>query len=90
MRDALNKSLEILIWIATAIMVLMSCYVGAMIIRGIASVPGTGVLEILGGILFIVFGITMSCVFAGICFQIMDIRRFTKHAAFALRGRPQG
>jgi len=35
----------------------------------------------LAGFLFIVFGVTMSFLVAGICFQIMDIRSFTKFMA---------
>lgn len=46
---------------------------------------GSDFVIILGGFLTIVFGVTMSFVFAGICFQIMDIRNFTKHAALSLK-----
>ena len=83
MRDLLNKSLAILIWTATFFFIVCSCYVGAMIIRyGAAG----GVQVTIGGFLCIVFGVTMSFVFAGICFQIMDIRTFTKYAAFNAKG----
>lgn len=86
MRDTLNKSLEVLIWIATTLMVVAACYLGAMVIRlsGVQGVPEPGWVMVFG-FLMIIFGVTMSFVFAGICFQIMDIRTFTKHAAFALR-----
>ncbi|MEM6464996.1 MAG: hypothetical protein AAF679_00635 [Pseudomonadota bacterium] len=86
MRDMLAKSLEVLIWLATAFFIITSCYSGAMIIR----YTGSGsVTDVLGGFLTIVFGVTMSFVFAGICFQIMDIRMFTKHMAMSLK-RQQG
>lgn len=89
MRDALNKSLETLIWIATILMIIASCYLGAMVIRasgtvGIIQAANEGWVMI-AGFLLIIFGVTMSFVFAGLCFQIMDIRTFTKHSAFALR-----
>lgn len=87
MRDLLNKSLEGLVWICSVFFIFSSCYVGAMIIR-YAPTNGDDFNVILGGFLTIVFGVTMSFVFAGICFQIMDIRNFTKHAAMSLkRGR---
>ncbi|WP_456385721.1 hypothetical protein [Profundibacter sp.] len=85
MRDTLNKSLEALIWVATTFFIIISCYIGAMIIR----VGGAGEIfateTIIGGFLTIIFGTTMSFVFAGICFQIMDIRTFTKHTAIGLK-----
>jgi F0F1-type ATP synthase membrane subunit c/vacuolar-type H+-ATPase subunit K len=89
MRDMLNKSLETLIWIATSLMIVGSCYSGALIIRisgapGIDAVADSGWLMVFG-FLLIIFGVTMSFVFAGLCFQLMDIRTFTKHTAFALR-----
>ena len=78
MRDILNKSLEMLVWLATVFFIISSCYTGAMIIRYV----GQGAIQaVLGGFLCIIFGVTMSFVFAGICFQIMDIRTFTKYAA---------
>ncbi|MEO1550400.1 MAG: hypothetical protein AAFR93_08205 [Pseudomonadota bacterium] len=83
MRDMLAKSLEVLIWLATAFFIIMSCYTGAMIIR--FSGDGSLIEVVLGGFLTIVFGVTMSFVFAGICFQIMDIRMFTKHMAMSLK-----
>ena len=86
MRDLLNKSLETLIWIAAGFLIVLSCYLGAMFIRATGSF-GNDMWFILGGFLFIFFGITMSLVFAGICFQILDIRAFTKHSALALRSR---
>lgn len=89
MRDMLNKSLETLVWIATTLMIIASCYLGAMVIRvsGIPELtgPGNAGWVMISGFLMIIFGVTMSFVFAGVCFQIMDIRAFTKHAAFALR-----
>lgn len=84
MRDLLNKSLEGLIWVSTVFFIFSSCYVGAMIIRYVPDTDGAFSV-ILGGFLTIIFGVTMSFVFAGICFQIMDIRNFTKHAALSLR-----
>lgn len=86
MRNTLNKALEGLVWTATVFFIFSSCYTGAMIIR--YSGRGFGDSDfsiILGGFLTIVFGVTMSFVFAGICFQIMDIRNFTKHAALSLK-----
>jgi hypothetical protein len=89
MRDMLNKSLEILVWIATTLMVIGSCFLGAMVIRfsgvpGIENVFDSAWLMIFG-FLLIIFGVTMSFVFAGLCFHLMDIRTFTKHTALALR-----
>jgi hypothetical protein len=83
MRDLLNRSLEALIWIATGFFVVNSCFLGAKIIQ-LGNQIGGGIVE---GFLFIVFGVTMSFVFAGICFQIMDIRTFTKHTAMAMKQR---
>lgn len=87
MRDTLNKSLEMLVWVATGFFIIMTCYLGALIIRfgGWEERDIVPTEVILGGFLFIVFGVTMSFVFAGICFQIMDIREFTKHAALSLK-----
>lgn len=92
MREQLNKALETLVWIATVFFICCSCYVGAMIIRYTGMIPGAGgnMSGILGGFLTIVFGVTMSFVFAGICFQIMDIRKFTKHAALSLQRGVRG
>lgn len=89
MRDSLNKSLEVLIWIGTTLMIIASCFFGAMVIR-LSGIPGIeGAFDptwlMISGFLVIVFGVTMSFVFAGLCFQLMDIRSFTKHTAFALR-----
>ncbi|MGP3698192.1 hypothetical protein [Rhodobacter sp. NSM] len=84
MRDFLNKSLAVLIWIATGFNVAMSCYQGAMIIRQ-APPDESNSSVILYGFLVILFGVTLSLVFAGICFQIMDIRTFTKHVALNQR-----
>ncbi len=81
MRDILNKSLEMLIWIATAFFVIVSCYSGAMVIR----YGGGETLTMVNGFLVIIFGVTMSFVFAGLCFQIMDIRDFTKHTALSIK-----
>lgn len=81
MRDVLNRSLEVLVWISTSFFIICSCYLGALIIRGAPEVPG----DMIGGFLFIVFGVTFSFVFAGLCFQIMDIRMFLKHAALSLK-----
>lgn len=93
MRDILNKSLEVLVWIATTLMVVGACFLGAMVIR-LSGVPevsaafGSAWLMIFG-FLLIIFGVTLSFVFAGVCFLIMDIRSFTKHTAFALRTTPK-
>lgn len=87
MRDMLNKSMPMLIWIATGFLVIWSCYTGAIVIR-YAGQMTNDIWPIIGGFLFIIFGVTLAFVFAGICFQILDIRSFTKHAALALR-RPQ-
>lgn len=84
MRDMLNKSMPLLIWIATGFFVIWSCYTGALIIRYSGQLTND-IWSIIGGFLFIVFGITLSFVFAGLCFQILDIRSFTKHTALALR-----
>lgn len=80
MRDLLNQSLGALVWVATVFFILVACYSGAMIIR-----YGVETWAIVGGFLCIIFGVTMSFVFAGMCFQIMDIRNFTKHAALSLK-----
>lgn len=81
MRDLLNRSLEMLIWIATLFFIISSCYSGALLIR-----HGSGeVLIVISGFLVIIFGVTMSFVFAGLCFQIMDIRDFTKHTALSMK-----
>jgi hypothetical protein len=85
MRDILNKSLEMLTWIATGFLVISSCYTGAMIIRFGGSIQGGGTEAVIAGFLTIIFGVTMSFVFAGVVFQIMDIRTFTKHAALQLK-----
>lgn len=88
MRDTLNKSLEMLVWVATGFFVIMSCYTGALIIRFAGSsqlTPSVPAEAVIGGFLYIIFGVTLSFVFAGICFQIMDIRDFTKHAALSLK-----
>ncbi|MCE6951778.1 hypothetical protein LAZ40_14150 [Cereibacter sphaeroides] len=85
MRDLLNKSLSILIWIATGFNVALSCYTGAMIIRHSPKYAVGDSTVILYGFLFILFSVTLSFVFAGICFQIMDIRTFTKHVALNQR-----
>lgn len=81
MRDLLNQSLESLIWTATVFFVLSSCFSGYQIISTDPSESGL----LIGGILVIIFGVTMAFVFAGICFQIMDIRAFTKHTAIGLK-----
>jgi len=85
MRDTLNKSLEVLIWITTGFFILIACYVGAMTIRYGGTIPGQQTFAIIGGFLTIIFGVTSSFVFAGICFQIMDIRNFTKHMALSIK-----
>jgi len=85
MREILNKSLEMLIWVATTFFIIMACYTGAMIIRFGGQVSGSATETIIGGFLTIIFGITMSFVFAGLSFQIMDIRSFTKHTALGLK-----
>lgn len=85
MRDVLNKSLEMLIWVATGFLVITSCYTGAMIIRFGGSLGGGATEAIMAGFLTIIFGVSISFVFAGIAFQIMDIRTFTKHAAIELK-----
>lgn len=89
MRDTLNKSLEVLIWIATTLMIVAACFFGAMVIRA-SGMPGIEAVFdptwlMIFGFLMIVFGVTASFVFAGLCFQLMDIRMFAKHTAFALR-----
>ena len=84
MRDLLNSSLEALIWVATGFLIVMNCYIGVQFIR--FSVDMNADLSfVFGGMLYIVFGVTMSFVFAGICFQIMDIRNFSKHMAIGLK-----
>ncbi len=78
MRDLLNKSLPVLIWITTGFLVIFSCYSGVMVISySPPYMPGV----VLFGFLYIFFGVTMSFVFAGISFMIMDVRAFTKHMA---------
>jgi len=65
-----------------------SYYLGTLVIR-FRDVSNETTWGAIGGLIFIVFGITLALVFAGMCFQIMDIRNFTRHAACALRGPPQ-
>lgn len=89
MRDMLNRSFEVLIWICTVLMVIASCFLGAMVIR-FSGVEGVDevfdpVWLMIFGFLLIIFGVTMSFVFAATAFYLMDIRTFTKHAAIALR-----
>lgn len=84
MRDILNKSLPVLIWISTGFLIIASCYIGAIIIRYGGQLTDDA-WPIVGGFLFIIFGVTLSFVFAGMCFQLLDIRSFTKHTALALR-----
>jgi len=101
MRDILAKSLEILIWTVTAVMVFASLYLGALTMRlnflfnllksEAADIPDLYVVvswipnPVVLGIIIIIFGTTSAFVFAGICFQVMDIRSFTKHAAISLK-----
>lgn len=84
MRDMLNKSLPMLIWISTGFLVIGSCTFGAIIIRYTNHLIDDA-WSIIAGFLIIIFGIALSFLFAGICFQILDIRNFAKHTAFALR-----
>ncbi len=84
MRDTLNKSLEGLVWVATGFLIVLSCYLGGVFIR-VSGELNLDMIYVFGGLLFIVFGITMSFVFAGLCFQIMDIRNFAKHSAIGLK-----
>ncbi len=56
MRDFLNKSLAVLIWIATGFNVALSCYTGAMIIRYSPMQLMGDSTVILYGFLFILFG----------------------------------
>jgi hypothetical protein len=79
MRDLLNKSLPALVWVATGFNIIVVCFVGAAIVNG-APLMGMG-SAMLMGFIFIVFGVTMSFFLAGICFQIIDIRNFTKFMA---------
>jgi ABC-type polysaccharide/polyol phosphate export permease len=79
MRDLLNKSLEVLVWVATGFNIIVVCFTGAAVVNS-APLWGVG-SAMLAGFLFIVFGVTMSFLVAGICFQIMDIRSFTKFMA---------
>lgn len=85
MRDVLNKSLEMLIWVATTFFIIFSCYSGAVQIQAASLTEIGNFGPIFGGFLTIIFGVSMSFVFAGISFQIMDIRTFTKHAAMELK-----
>ena len=85
MRDVLNKSLEMLIWVATSFLVISSCYTGAMIIRFGGSMQGGATEAIVAGFLTIIFGVSVSFVLAGLAFQIIDIRKFTKYAAMELK-----
>ena len=86
MRDILNKSMEPLVWIITILMIIGSLLFGIMIIQmGRVSVQDEGkFLVILFGLFSMFGGISFSFLFAGLCFQIVDIRRFTKHAALSL------
>lgn len=84
MRSLLNNSLEALIWTATIIFILTACYSGAMTIR-LAGANQNDFFVVMQGFLEIIVGVTMSFVFAGLSFQLMDIRKFTKHAAMSLR-----
>ncbi len=79
MRDLLNKSLEVLVWLTTVFNIIAVCFLGAGIVNS-APLWGVG-SAMLVGFLFIVFGTTMSFLLAGICFQIMDVRNFTKFMA---------
>lgn len=87
MRDLLNKGMEVLVWITTAFFVFNSCFAGAMIIRYSDDLGWTPMNGFLMGFFTIIFGVTVSFLFAAVCFQIMDIRNFTKHAALSLRNR---
>ncbi len=85
MRDVLSKSLEVLVWIAAGFFILFFCIAAIAMLQ----IPpfGPDFRTIIGAFLTVVFGITWSLVFAGICFQIMDIRNFTKHAAISLKNQ---
>lgn len=79
MRDLLNKALPALVWVATGFNIIAVCFAGAGIVNT-APIWGVG-SAMLTGFLFIIFGVTISFLVAGICFQIMDIRSFTKFMA---------
>lgn len=89
MRDLLNKSMEPLVWIIAILMIIGSLLFGIMIIQmGRVSVQDEGKLVVILFGLFSMFGgISFAFLFAGLCFQIVDIRRFTKHAALSLHKR---
>ena len=85
MREVLNKSLEVLVWITTAISIIFFCFAAVSMLRLPPLGPDT--MTIIAAFLTVVFGIASSLVFAGICFQIMDIRTFSKHSAISLKSR---
>lgn len=85
MRDVLNKSLEVLVWITTCLSIVFFCFTAITMLR--LSPLGPDTTTIIAAFLTVVFGITASLVFAGICFQIMDIRTFSKHSAISLKSR---
>ncbi|NOD77903.1 MULTISPECIES: hypothetical protein [unclassified Ruegeria] len=85
MRDVLSKSLEVLVWITAGLSIVFFCFTAIAMLR--LSPFGPDTATIIAAFLTVVFGITSSLVFAGICFQIMDIRTFTKHSAISLKNR---
>ncbi len=85
MRNILHNALEALIWVVTGLMILGACVGGGVFLQVSGGFGSPSITLILVGFLIIVFGVTMSFVFAGVCFAIMDIRRFTKHAALSLQ-----
>ncbi len=83
MRNVLSQSLPTLIWVTTGLSMVISCLVGFWLMgQRIPMVNNTWI--ILLGVFLLVLGVALSLVFAGFCFQILDIRQFTKHAALTL------
>ena len=83
MRDILNKSLEVLVWITIGLTIVFSCFIVVTILR--LSPLGLDTTTIISAFLTVMLGITSSLVFAGICFQIVDIRTFTKYTATSMK-----
>ena len=79
MRDFINNSMPALIWITLVFMVVTSFGSGTMII--VEGFKSNLVFLVFTGFFGMIFGLTTSFLFAGFCFQVLDIRRFTKITA---------
>ncbi|MEL6508283.1 MAG: hypothetical protein AAFQ32_00700 [Pseudomonadota bacterium] len=90
LRSKLHEALQGLIWTFTGLMIFGSCYMGASFVDlGLEFNKQTGgdyeISIMFWGVFIILFGICSALVFAGLSFQLMDIRRFTKHTALNLK-----